>query len=185
MRILCLGDSNTYGYDPRGFWGGRYGPEVRWPDLLAAKTGWNVVNEGVSGQCVPCALPADLSDAACILVMLGTNDLLQGDTPGEIAERMKAFLKQLLPLCPHPVLIAPPPMKRGAWVPSQELIDRSGLLAREYQRIARELSIPFADTRGWQIGMTFDGVHFSEEGHRRFAAQLLEVLSSRFPAPGE
>ena len=24
MKILCFGDSNTYGYDPRGYFGGRY-----------------------------------------------------------------------------------------------------------------------------------------------------------------
>lgn len=24
MRVMCLGDSNTYGYDPRSYLGGRY-----------------------------------------------------------------------------------------------------------------------------------------------------------------
>ena len=24
MRMLCYGDSNTYGYDPRGFFGDRF-----------------------------------------------------------------------------------------------------------------------------------------------------------------
>ena len=32
-RVLCFGDSNTYGYDPRSFFGGRY--PGRWTDLLA------------------------------------------------------------------------------------------------------------------------------------------------------
>ena len=39
MKIICLGDSNTYGYDPRGYFGGRY--DHPWPELLAAETGWN------------------------------------------------------------------------------------------------------------------------------------------------
>ena len=176
MRILCLGDSNTYGYDPRGFWGGRYGPEVRWPDLLAAKTGWNVVNEGVSGQCVPCALPADLSDAGCILVMLGTNDLLQGDTPGEIAERMKAFLKQLLPLCPHPVLIAPPPMVSGEWVQDEELIRDSRHLAELYETLCERLGIRFLNAGAWGVPLSFDGVHFTQEGQEVFASGLYDAL---------
>ena len=34
--ILCYGDSNTYGYDPQSPLGGRYPPQVRWPDQLAA-----------------------------------------------------------------------------------------------------------------------------------------------------
>ena len=33
MRILCFGDSNTYGYDPRGFFADRYEARDRWVDL--------------------------------------------------------------------------------------------------------------------------------------------------------
>ena len=29
-QIVCIGDSNTWGYDPRGFGGGRYPAAVRW-----------------------------------------------------------------------------------------------------------------------------------------------------------
>lgn len=29
MRLLCCGDSNTYGYDPRSFFGDRYPKESR------------------------------------------------------------------------------------------------------------------------------------------------------------
>ena len=34
-RILCFGDSNTYGYIPGGN-GRRYGPDVRWTGLMSA-----------------------------------------------------------------------------------------------------------------------------------------------------
>ena len=40
--VICFGDSNTYGYDPRSYLGGRYGPDSRWVDLLAARTGWRL-----------------------------------------------------------------------------------------------------------------------------------------------
>ena len=40
MRVCCFGDSNTYGYDPRSFLGGRYAAENRWVDILQSKTGW-------------------------------------------------------------------------------------------------------------------------------------------------
>ena len=32
MRLLCCGDSNTYGYDPRSFFGDRYPKESHWVD---------------------------------------------------------------------------------------------------------------------------------------------------------
>ena len=181
MRILCFGDSNTYGYDPRGFFGDRYGAEDRWVDLLAKQTGWEVINAGANGREIsrkPYALrlidqhaPVDIS-----LVMLGTNDLLQGASAKEAADRMEAFLNQLLPHCKQILLVAPPPMKCGAWVPTDALVAESILLAEEYQLLAERLNTPFVDTRHWNIELTFDGVHFTEEGHHTFAENLRKEL---------
>ena len=42
MNVICFGDSNTYGYDPRSYLGGRYDPDSRWVDILAI--GDRVVN---------------------------------------------------------------------------------------------------------------------------------------------
>ena len=53
MRILCFGDSNTYGYDPRGFFGDRYDDKDRWVDLLAKQTGHEVINAGANGREIP------------------------------------------------------------------------------------------------------------------------------------
>ena len=50
MNIICFGDSNTYGYDPRSYLGGRYNPDSRWVDILAEKTGWTVCNMGQNGR---------------------------------------------------------------------------------------------------------------------------------------
>ena len=52
-RILCFGDSNTWGFDPRDPIESRYPPEERWPDLLAQATGWDVINLGLNGRTVP------------------------------------------------------------------------------------------------------------------------------------
>ena len=50
MNIICFGDSNTYGYDPRSYLGDRYDPDSRWVDILATKTGWTVRNLGTAGR---------------------------------------------------------------------------------------------------------------------------------------
>ena len=34
MNVICFGDSNTYGYDPRGYFGGRYDADSRWVDSV-------------------------------------------------------------------------------------------------------------------------------------------------------
>lgn len=181
MRILCFGDSNTYGYDPRGFLGGRYGAEDRWVDLLAKQTGHEVVNAGTNGREIPrnpyaLRLRIEHAPVDIFLVMLGTNNLLQGATAKEVATSMEVFLTPLLPRCKQILLVAPPPMKRGAWVPTDELVAESICLAEEYKLLAEKLNIPFVDTRHWNIELTFDGVHFTESGHHVFAEKLGKEL---------
>ena len=181
MRILCFGDSNTYGYDPRGFFGDRYDAGDRWVDLLAKQTNHEIINAGANGREIPrnpyvLRLLAEHAPVDVFLVMLGTNDLLQGASTKEAAVRMKTFLNSLLPHCKQVLLVAPPPMKRGAWVPTDELVSESIHLAEEYKSLAEKLNIPFIDTRHWIIELTFDGVHFTEEGHHAFAENLRKEL---------
>ena len=181
MRILCFGDSNTYGYDPRGFFGDRYGAGDRWVDLLAKQTGHEIINAGANGREIPqgpyaVRLLTEHSPVDLFLVMLGTNDLLQGASAKEAADRMEAFLNSLLPHCQQILLVAPPPMKRGAWVPTDALGAESIRLAEEYAVSAEKLNIPYVDTRHWKIELAFDGVHFTEEGHHAFAENLRKEL---------
>ena len=181
MQIVCFGDSNTYGYDPRGFFGNRYGAKDRWVDLLSKHTGHDCINSGANGREIPrnpyaLRLFAEHTPVDIFLVMLGTNDLLQGASAKEAAARMEAFLNPLLPHCKKILLICPPPMKRGAWVPTDELVAESIRLAEEYKSLAEKLNIPFVDTREWNIELTFDGVHFTEEGHHTFAENLGKEL---------
>ena len=144
VRILCFGDSNTYGYDPRGFFDDRYGAEDRWVDLLVKQTGHVIINSGANGREIPrnpyvLRLLAEHAPVDIFLVMLGTNDLLQGASAKEAAARMEAFLNQLFPHCKQFLLVAPPPMKRGAWVPTDELVSESIHLAEEYKLLAEKL----------------------------------------------
>ena len=179
MSILCFGDSNTYGYDPRSYIGDRYAAENRWPDLLAKQTNRAIINDGVCGRGIPISFPSSLRDRNkddCILVMLGTNDLLQGDSATQAAFKMERFLRQL-PFR-NILLIAPPPMARGAWVPTDTLVYQSTLLAEEYHTIAQKHALAFVNTRQWNIPLAFDGVHFTEEGHRIFAQKLLPIFKS-------
>ena len=104
-------------------------------------------------------------------MLLGANDLLNGATAGEAAARMAAFLNR----CglPRTLLVGPPPMKRGAWVPDDALVEESKALSQQYKALAERLGIRFADAGAWEIELAYDGVHFSEEGHARFAEGLV------------
>ena len=167
MRIICFGDSNTWGYDPRSYIGEQYPRNVRWQGRLAALPGLDVVNCGVNGRSIP-NTPARIS-AACaeigrylpaetLVVMLGGNDLLsQPDFCAEdVAERMESFLRVALSeLAPaRTLLVSPPPMRPGAWVGEGRLVTESQRLGACLAETARELGIDFADAAEWDPACT-------------------------------
>ena len=176
MNVICFGDSNTYGYDPRGYFGGRYDADSRWVDILAMETGWSISNMGQNGREIPSAALAFPADTDLLIVMLGTNDLLQGRSPEQAAVSLKRFLSGISLDRSKILLIAPPPMTLGAWVPSPQLIDDSHTFAQLCQALTEQLGTRFADAVKRDIPLAYDGVHFTEQGHRAFAAGLLEVL---------
>ena len=61
-------------------------------DILAAETGWIVCNMGENGREIPSVAPAFPADTDLLIVMLGANDLLQGCSPEQAAERLERFL---------------------------------------------------------------------------------------------
>ena len=130
MKVICFGDSNTYGYDPRSYLGGRYAADSQWVDILAEKTGWTVRNLGENGREIPSSTPTFPADTDLLIVMLGTNDLLQGRSPEQAAERLERFLSGITLDRKKILLIAPPLVALGAWVPNQQLIDDSHTFAQ-------------------------------------------------------
>ena len=187
MTILCFGDSNTYGYDPRSYFGDRYPADARWVDILAEKTGLKTINAGENGREIP---RRDVefkqfqelltqSQADCIIVMLGGNDLLQGASPETVADRMEKFLSQITGLeKSNIILVGPPPKKLGAWVPDESLIRDSKELCAAYETLAENMGIRFVNAGGWDIELCYDGVHFTENGHEAFAEGMAEFFQN-------
>lgn len=187
-RILCYGDSNTYGYDPRSWFGGRYPKQTRWTGRLS-ESGYDVINEGENGRTIPVSewmLERTLAvfqhhepfDLLC--VMLGSNDLLSipAATAYDVTERMDAFLTYMLEGEPgmEVLLLAPPAMHRGEWVTEDRLITESARMAECYRELAAQHGILFADAEAWGIETGFDGVHYTENGHAAFAEGIGQFL---------
>lgn len=178
MKILCIGDSNTYGYDPRSFFGSRYPAETRWTERLDDH---EVINCGMNGLEIPrdARTFVELIQSKSpdlILVMLGGNDLLEGADAETAASRMESFISAIQEAGVQVLLIAPPVMQDGEWVRSTELIEESEKMGKLYRELAERTGILFADAGEWNVELTFDGVHFSPEGHASFAYGLTEVL---------
>ncbi len=194
-KIICYGDSNTYGFDARLFSGtDRLPDHIRWTGILSRMGDFEVIAAGMNGREIPhdrysteefhmilrLSAPFDL-----VTVMLGSNDLgmMSGGGMPEIAVRMEAFLTDALKdpeLCGHPeklLLIAPTRTQMGFLGPEEERIDRiSEEFSGAYRELADRFGVHFADAGSWDIGLCIDGLHFSPEGHAVFAEKIGSLL---------
>ena len=183
MKIICYGDSNTYGYDGDSAFGGRFPETERWPELLGTMLGCEVYNCGLNGRRVPRfqrSLEADLAllnrqgDRALVIVMLGTNDILAEAEAAETAAHMRTFITALTAAMPESavLLCAPPAVEAGDGAFERACFE----LADAYAELSDELGLIYVNTLGWQIPTGGDGIHFSARGHRLFAMKLGQTL---------
>jgi len=192
-KILCYGDSNTWGYDPRLGSGYRLPENKRWTGILKRTRRWDILNFGRNGRQIPLRdfeyeelkeIVSSHDDAEIFCIMLGTNDLfdMPDMTAGKIRDRMKKMLAFVSELREEKstagiLLIAPPPVRVFETKETERVSRESGKLGRLYGTLSEELSLSFADAGGWDISLSFDGIHFSEEGHAKFAAAMERILT--------
>ena len=170
--VVALGDSLTYGYGAP--------PEAAYPVRLAAVTGWEVVNGGVSGDTAAQALARlpDLMKRQPELVLLGIggNDFLrripEAETRRHIGETIAAVQGTGVPL----VLIAEPTPSLGALVGS--LSDHP-----LYEELAEQYRVPLF-AKGWSRilgdnGLKSDAIHANAEGYALFAQRLAAFLQEQ------
>ena len=139
-HILCLGDSNTYGYTPEPVPGSRFPREVRWTGRLQAALGaeYLVIEEGLPGRTTVFDDPVEegLSALSCLysclkshkpvdllVVMLGTNDSKErfGTNAYTIGRGMERLVRAAQALdCwpdgkPNILMIAPKAIEEGVY----------------------------------------------------------------------
>ena len=90
-RIICFGDSNTWGYNP--VTGGRYDENTRWPMRMQQILGdeYQIIEEGQNGRTISCEDPWEWGNKKgmdyvlpmveshvpfdMLIIMLGSNEL--------------------------------------------------------------------------------------------------------------
>jgi lysophospholipase L1-like esterase len=195
-KVLFYGDSNTYGFDPRGMMGGRLPENERWTDILSTKMygEWRVYADGMNGRVVPDNPYSLLSLDKSVLeyspldlfaVMLGTNDLLNMSEPDAdvVAAKIRDFIERQLNRTEFVdnktgfLLIAPPAILPHMEENLEEAEAQRKRLSTELDIIAQEFGIFFADASEWDLDLAFDGVHLSAEGHAQFAEHMADILT--------
>ena len=208
-RILCFGDSNTWGAIPGSTQ--RHPEEVRWTGILARELGeeFRVIEEGYNGRttvfydpvedrlsgidyfrpCLDTQSPLDL-----IILMLGTNDLkpVFSVRGAAIAYGFNSYLNALatVPMAgtrPKVLLVSPihvhPNYAKGALfadVFGPDAVERSRELAPAYAQFAEEHGLAYLDAAAFAEASPVDGVHMDAENHAKLAAGMLAKVREIF-----
>lgn len=199
-RVVCYGDSNTWGYDPHTE--SRYPDDVRWTGILAQKLGggYTVIEEGLNGRTtvwddpieehrngktylIPCLLthaPLDL-----VIIMLGTNDLKKRfDLPAEDIARGAALLAEKALQTPAGIdknppkvlVVAPPPTVS---IPPTRFLhmfegaeEKSLQFSKFYPEMIAELDCEYMNAGDFIVSSKVDAIHFDPDEHRKLGEAM-------------
>lgn len=209
-RILCFGDSNTYGYDPCSE-SGVYPDEVKWTGRLERLLGdgWRLIPEGLNGRttafehpsaewkngsmylppCLASHVPLD-----CVFIMLGTNDC--NNEYGLSAEEIAAGMEKLIltvrsvaaeeqGFIPKIIVAAPaaiaPHTEGTRFYPSVD--ENSARKSLELVPLYRALAEKYGCVFFDASGLevsSIDHEHLTETAHAELAERLYALISELF-----
>ena len=203
-RILCFGDSNTYGYAPDGQ---RYEADSIWPGIMGKLLGdrFEVIADGKNGRTIAFDDPyiegcngmldieASLEANApldLVVLMLGTNDLKKyfDATPAQIAQNLKTMCELIQQKTDAKILIASP-MLLGDEIefsPTLSLefgraqIDYSFDFAPQFSKVAQEVGAGFIDLAVVAVSSGADCLHLMPEEHQQIGAAMKDKVMEAF-----
>lgn len=190
MKIVCLGDSLTYGHEsPR---------DAAWPALVARKTGAIIRNRGVNGMTtggMSARFPLDVEaeNAAAVMLMGGANDILSGHGGDEPYNNIAAMAHRAAQTGIRPLIGVPTPFFqpiREDWAAMADFCAAAPVyddLAERLRDLCAGRGYAAVDFRAGldayvkETGVTprslyVDGLHVNEAGHRVFAAVFASAL---------
>jgi len=204
-RILCYGDSNTWGWVPSSMGTQRY--STSWPVLLRQKLGkdYIVIQESLGGRTTAfddprpefsmrnglASLPAILESHLpldLVIFMLGTTDTkeMMNLSTKQITNGMKQLVqttKNFKTLkntsSPNILIIVPPIVKETADFASKLFIGgtkKATELIQTYKQLADEQNVEYLDPTNQIKVDQEEGVHIDESNHKILADLVLNKL---------
>ena len=196
MKLICIGDSLTFGYGVR--------PSLRWTNVAAKETGWEIVNEGINGDTTGGMLArlqtkvlptlrvgTFCANRPCVLLMGGANDIFFSGTDTGARANMGAMLNQLLSLGVHTMIGIPTPIcaenAPPAWAAVVDFRSAERQLEQYCAWLRRfskcfgaeciDFRADFFDPNGrLKRELLLDGLHPTPEGHQIMARRLCAHL---------
>lgn len=192
-RIVCFGDSNTWGYNP--YTDGRFSEDIRWTCILQKELGHNytVLEEGLCGRTTVFSDPLNenmsgfeyiytalmtCNPVDILIVMLGTNDTKQrfNATAKNITDGLIRLINKAKTIPawtgkPNIIIISPVPIDKDCYTAifagemGSECSEKSYALSKLYKQAAKDLNCGFIDAKDYAKVNTMDYMHIDENGH--------------------
>lgn len=205
-RILCFGDSNTWGWVP-GSDGDRFPEDVRWPGVAQEQLGpdFKIIEEAQNGRTTMWDDPSESIDknglrhlpivlesqkpVDLVVLMLGTNDLKLhlNQNALSIAHGMGVLVDRVLESAAGPtgsapkvLIVSPARVSEGECPFGNLFVDgptKSAGLAAAYQEIAKEKNVEFLDAAEFASCPVPDTIHIDAESCRRLGKAIATKVS--------
>jgi lysophospholipase L1-like esterase len=209
-RILCYGDSNTWGRSGAGL--DRYSVDIRWTALLQKQLGneYEVIEEGLRSRTTdlddedsqfpgrngltylrPCLESHQTLDV--IILWLGTNDLKVkfNRTAEDVSNSLKQHIEMIKSISTDKngnatkILLVSPPLIREEVLKEgsqfQGAGEKSQQLAAHLKNLAEKENTAFLDLATLVTAGEFDGVHLEPDQHPIVVENIKLLISSLFP----
>jgi len=203
LKILCYGDSNTWGFVPGK--GTRYPKEVRWTGILQTSLGsdFEIIEEGLNSRTTTIDDPKNIGKNGAsylvpclethfpieyIVLFLGTNDLKErfNRTPQEVAVAVQELFDLIRTTAhqedypvPKIILICPPIIDetvQGVVEKYKGAEAKSKLLPQLYEAIAQKNNCAYINLQEYVNPSKQDGYHLDPESHNVVAKIVENVL---------
>jgi len=198
-KVLCFGDSNTYGFNPTN--GKRYDASTRWTSILQElvgekfkiieagcnnRTAFKINPEGIRQTGIEILPTYLLQNPDIIIIALGTNDL---QTQYNITlEEYSDGLTQLITLAKDKkIILLTPTIITSAILDTffNQLFDKNSIekskeLPAIYEKIAKENQCTLINSNDFINGSTPDGLHYTPEEHKVLAEVFANILLNTF-----
>lgn len=202
-RILCFGDSNTWGYIPKT--SKRYPVNLRWTGILQEKLGNNyeIIEEGLNSRTtnlddpkhigkngqiylIPCLETHDPIDL--IVLWLGTNDMKErfNREPADISKGIEILLDDIKKFSieeetrmPKIILVSPPLIDETVEGVNEKYLGagkKSEQLAELYKKVAEKYNSEFIDIAKYVSPSKKDGYHLEPESHKIVADHFTQII---------
>lgn len=209
MRILCIGDSNTWGYNPKN--GLRF--QNRWTKILSKlMPDDEIIEEGLNGRTllspdpnVPERLGISVLSVLlmthkpvdCVILMLGTNELKDyyNSSASYIAEGVEQFIQIIQDKKMWPKFTVPKILVLSPVLIREELLQgkcpfsdfnatsytQSCLMAPAISQVcSRYKNVSFMDAANYAEASLTDCIHLDEENHLKLAHAIHSEIKKLF-----